>query len=253
MRVMTLEEARAVRGLRLVVTEGVPSPWSEAAKGWFDVKGVDYGMVRLNPRDSDIRAWTGHHNAPVAMYEDQPARAGWAEILELSDRLAPVPRLIPGIEADKDEMLNLVRAILGEGGLVWSVRLCLIHDGLLTEGARGFPVRAARYLGDKYGYAPERVESARARAMVVLRELGDRLVADRRPYLMGDRLTGVDVAAAAAVGVVEPLPHDLCPMLPAFRAAYESLDPAVRAAATPALITHRDFMYRQHLRLPVVL
>jgi glutathione S-transferase len=252
MRLTTLEEARAERGLRLVVTEGVPSPWSEAAKGWFDVKGVDYAMVRLNPRDNDTRAWTGHHNAPVAIYADEPPRAAWAEILALSDRLAPARRLIPEAEAEKAEMLNLVHAILGEGGLVWSVRLCLIHEGLVTEGARGFPARAARYLGDKYGYAPERVEPARARARAVLRELGVR-VADGRRYLLGDALTGVDIAAAVALGVVTPLSAELCPMLPTFRAAYESLDPEVSAAVSPALAAHRDFIYRQHLRLPIVL
>jgi glutathione S-transferase len=252
MRLSTLEDARAERGLRLVVTEGVPSPWSESAKGWFDVKGVDYAMVRLNPRDEEVRAWTGHHNAPVAIYADEAPRAGWAEILALSERLAPTPRLIPARESDRIEMLDLVRAILGEGGLVWSLRLCLIHDGLVTEGARGFPARAARYLGAKYGYSPERIEPARAQAMSVLRQLGDRL-ADGRPYLLGESLTGLDVAAAAAMGVVDPLPHTLCPTLPAFRAAYESLDPAVRAAAAPALRAHRDFVYRHHLRLPVLL
>ena len=66
MRFVNLEEARAARGLRLVVTSGVPSPWSETAKGCFDVKGIDYVAVRLTPRDADIRAWTNRHNAPVA-------------------------------------------------------------------------------------------------------------------------------------------------------------------------------------------
>jgi glutathione S-transferase len=252
MRLSTLEEARAARGLRLVVTAGVPSPWSESAKGWFDAKGIDYLMVRLNPRDADVRAWTGHHNAPVAIYDHEPPRAGWAEILELADRVSAAPRLIPVGETQRAEMLELARAILGEGGLVWSLRLCLIHEGLVTGGTRGFPLRAAQYLGAKYGYAPERIEPARARATSVLDQLGHRL-ADGRRYLLGDSLTGVDVAAAAAMGVVTPLPEELCPMLPAFRAAYESLDPKFRAAAPPSLTAHRDFVYRTHLRLPVVL
>lgn len=252
MKVSTLEEARAARGLRLVVTAGVPSPWSEAAKGWFDVKGLDYLMIRLTPRDADIRAWTGHHNAPVALYDDEPARAGWAEILALADRLGPTPRLIPEDPAARAEVLALGGAILGEGGLIWSLRLVLIHEGLTSEGARGFPVAAARYLGAKYGYAPERIEAARARVVSVLAALGDRL-ADGRRYLTGDVLTGVDIMAAAALGVVRPLPPDLCPMLPAFRAAYESLEPALREAPTPALLAHREHVYRTHLRLPLVL
>ena len=73
MRFVTLDEARSARGLRLVVTAGVPSPWSETAKSCFDVKGIDYLAVRLTPRDADIRAWTSRHNAPVAMYRRRAA------------------------------------------------------------------------------------------------------------------------------------------------------------------------------------
>lgn len=252
MRVGTLEEARAERGLRLVVTAGVPSPWSEAAKGWFDVKGLDYLLLRLTPRDADVRAWTGHHNAPVAVYDDEVPRAGWAEILSLAERLAPAPRLIPEDPPARAEMMALAGDILGQGGLIWSLRLCLIHEGLVSDGARGFPARAARYLGDKYGYAPERIEAARARAVALLDDLGRRL-ADGRRYLVGGALSGVDIVAAVALGVVQPLPEELCPMLPAFRVAYESHYPEIRAAVTAASLAHRDFIYRQHLRLPVVL
>jgi glutathione S-transferase len=252
MRVGTLEEAREARGLRLVVMAGVPSPWSEAAKGWFEVKGVDALLIRLTPRDADIRAWTGHHNAPVAMYEDEPPRAGWSEILALAERLAPTPRLVPEDATARAEMMELTGAILGEGGLVWSLRLCLIHESLVTEGARGFPLNAARYLAAKYGYAPERIEPARARAVSVLDDLGRRL-ADGRRYLLGDTLSGVDIVAATALGIVQPMPEELCPMLPVFRAAYESQHPEIRDAASPASIAHRDFIYQQHLRLPVIL
>src|SRR6185369_11307434 len=98
MRFVTLEEARAARGLRLVVTAGVPSPWSETAKGCFDAKGIDYLGVRLTPRDADVRAWTARHNAPVAMYDDEPPRSGWAEIVALAERLRADPPLVPGAQ-----------------------------------------------------------------------------------------------------------------------------------------------------------
>jgi hypothetical protein len=48
-----------------------------------------------------------------------------------------------------------------------------------------------------------------------------------------------------------PLPEASCPMLPAFRRAYETLDPELRAAIAPSLTAHRDFMYAHHLTLPV--
>ena len=35
------------------------------------------------------------------------------------------------------------------------------------------------------------------------------------------------------------------------RMAYVARDPVVRDAADPALLAHRDFVYREHLELPV--
>jgi hypothetical protein len=40
-------------------------------------------------------------------------------------------------------------------------------------------------------------------------------------------------------------------MPPAMRESYVLHDPTVRAAASPALLEHRDFVYRHHLVLPV--
>jgi hypothetical protein len=250
MRFVTLDEARAARGLRLVLLPNIPSPWSEAAKGCFDVKGVDYLGVRLAPGDADTRAWTGHHNAPVAMFDDEPPRAGWADILALAERLAPQIPLVPSPEAARIEMFGLAHEILGEGGLLWCQRLLLIHTGLTTNGARGFSPRAAQYLAAKYGYAPERVAQARDRARAVLAALGERL-ADGRRYLVGDRLTAVDIHAAAAMGVLVPLPEEQCAMLPAFRNAVTT-DNDTRSGVPPALIVHRDFIYDRHLVLPVI-
>lgn len=249
-RFVTLDEARAARGLRLVVLGGVPSPWSEAAKGAFDVKGLDYVAVRLRPGDAETRAWTGHHNAPVAMRDDEPARAGWAEILALAERLAPAPSLIPAGEEARIEMFGLGHELLGEGGLAWSMRLILIHEGLQSDGARGFSPRAARYLAAKYGYAPERIAGARARIAAVLKALGDRL-SDGREYLLGGALSAADLHAAAVMGVFSPLPEAVCPMRPEIRHAFETGGRDVRALIPAALLAHRERMYARHLVLPV--
>src|SRR5216117_357706 len=170
-----LETARAARGLRLVVLDGLPSPWAEAAKGAFDIKGLDYLAVRLRPGDADTRAWTGHHNAPVALFDDEPARAGWSEILMLAERLSPVPALLPAAPGERTRALHLGQEILGEGGLMWCARLLLIHLGLTTEGQRGFPPRAAAYLAKKYGYAPDRIAAAHARVLGILELLATQL------------------------------------------------------------------------------
>jgi glutathione S-transferase len=248
-RFVELEEARAASGLRLVVTAGVPSPWSEGAKGCFDVKRVDYLAVRLAPRDAAVRAWTGHDNAPVALYGDEPPRAGWAEILALAERLAPRPALLPHEAQARVETLGVAHEILGENGLIWCARLLLIHAGLTTEGERGFSPNAARYLAGKYGYAPDRVGGARARVSSVIALLAGRLGGG--PTFGADGPNAVDIYAAVAVGVFHPLPEHLCPMLPAIRHAYETTDAELRAAIPPALLAHRDLMYERHLTLPV--
>ncbi len=250
MRFGTLDEARSARGLRLVVTAGVPNPWSETAKSCFDAKGIDYLAVRLTPRDGDTRAWTNRHNAPVAMYDDEPPRSGWAEIVALAERLEERTSLVPRSLDDRVVMWGIAHEILGEGGLVWSLRLEAIHQGLTSGGGRGFPEQAARYLGAKYGYHPSRVDGARDRIRSTLAMLARRL--DGAPlYLVGGALSAADICLATALGVLAPLPHEDCAMLPDFRRTYETWAPEIAAAVAPSLIAHRDFIYRQHLVLPV--
>ena len=83
-------DARNLSGLRLVLTTGVPGPWGEAAKAIFAVKKLDYVPVRQTAAEdnADLVAWTGFRNAPQAIYEGEPARIGWEEILALAERLA---------------------------------------------------------------------------------------------------------------------------------------------------------------------
>lgn len=250
MRFVTLDEARAARGLRLVVTAGVPSPWSETAKSCFDARGIDYVAVKLTPRDADTRAWTNRHNAPVAMYDDEPPRSGWSEIVALAERIGVGPSLVPRAQADRVAMWGLAHEILGEGGFVWSLRLEAIHQGLTTGGARGFPERAAGYLGARYGYHPSGIDEARARIQSTLSMLAQQLERGDR-YLVGEALSAADICVATALGVLAPLPPADCAMLPDFRRAYETWAPEIAHAVVPSLIAHRDFIYRQHLRLPV--
>jgi glutathione S-transferase len=251
-RFVDLEEARAARGLKLVVQSGVPSPWSEGAKGCFDLARVEYVALRLRPGDAETRAWTGHHNAPVAVLDDEPPRAGWAEILALAERLAPEAPLLPASPQRRVEALGLCQEILGEGGLVWCARLLLIHAGLTTDGQRGFPPRVASYLAAKYGYAADRADAARTRVRSLLALLGERL-GSGRPYFFDDRPTAVDIYFATALGIFHPLPETACPMLPFVRHAYETTEPELRAAVGPTLLAHRDRMYERHLPLPVQL
>jgi glutathione S-transferase len=254
MRFVELEEARAARGLRIVTVAGVPSPWSQSALGALDMKGLDYLAVRLRRNDDETRRWTGARNAPVVLFDDEPPRTGWAEIVALAERLGGRASLVPADDEARARMFGLSHEILGEGGFAWSVRLLLTHLGLTTDGRRGWPRAVAEYLAPRYGYAPERVDAARARARAVL-GLFDRLLAESRArgheYLLGPAPTALDLHCAVGLGVVIPLPEEECPMPAPVRHAFETLDEEVRAGVTGALLAHRALMYARHLVLPV--
>src|SRR5208282_551446 len=107
--------------LRLVLSPGVPGPWSEAAKGIFYVKKLTYIPVRQNMgSDPALRAWTAQDSAPVAVYNDE--------------RLAPNPALVPPSIGDRIQMFGLCNELCGENGFGWSKRLLMFHDNLNAPG-----------------------------------------------------------------------------------------------------------------------
>jgi glutathione S-transferase len=244
-----LEVAEAAKGLRLVVAGGIPSPWSEAAKAVFRVKDVPHVLVRLVPGDKAVRKWTRARNVPVAMYDDEPARTGWADILELAERIGPSVSLVPERPEERVRMFGLAHEVLGEGGLVWSGRILTIHEGLRTEGARGFPTFVAGYLGPRYGYSAERVALAKTRVEQAFSLLRDAL--GKGPYYFGDRLTALDLYSAAAMNTFDPFPEELCPMMPPIRAAFESMKGEISIPGE--ILEHRQRVYEQHMGLPIAL
>jgi glutathione S-transferase len=251
---ISVEEAIARPGLRMVVVGNVPSGWGEAAKGILHIKGIEWAAVRLAYDSEALAQWCGQRNGPVAVYEDERPRAGWAEILLLAERLAPTPSLLPADPAARALAMGLAHEICGEEGLGWTRRLQLIHAGLHSAG--GFPERVAKYLARKYGYRPEAGAAANARAAQLLGMLAARLQAQREAasrYYIGDSLTAVDVYSAAFMAMFAPLPAPQCAMDPSTRAAFETRDPQTEAALAPILLEHRDMMYAQHLELPLSL
>jgi glutathione S-transferase len=249
-----VEEAVQRGGLRMVVVGGVPSPWGEAAKGILHVKGIEWAAVRLTYDSEVLKQWAGELSGPVAVYEQERPRRGWAEILLLAERLAPTPSLLPADPAERALAFGLAHELCGEGGLGWSRRLQLIHAGLINSG--GFPERIAKYLGKKYGYSPEAGAASAERVKVLLEMFAARLKAQRAAgshYYIGDSLSAVDIYSAACFGLFRPLPSDLCAMDASARAAFETPDPQTDAALDPILLEHRDMMYAQHLALPMAL
>jgi glutathione S-transferase len=251
---VSVDEAIARRGWRMVVVGGVPSPWGEAAKGILHIKGIDWAAVRLVYDSEPLKAWAGQRSGPVAIYDDERPRPGWAEILLLAERLAPTPALLPKDAAERALAFGLAHELCGEDGLGWARRLQLIHAGL--QGAGGFPPRVAAYLAKKYGHSPEAGSAAGARVVALLEMLAARLKAQREAgsrYYAGNALSAVDVYSATFMALLAPLPHEHCAMEASSRAALETLDAATAAALDPMLLEHRDMMYRERLALPLSL
>ena len=249
-----VEEARTRNGLRMVVVGNVPSGWGEAAKGILHIKGIEWAAVRLVYDSEPLREWAGQRSGPVAIYDDEKPRAGWAEILLLAERLAPTPTLLPADPAERALMFGFSHEICGEAGLGWSRRLQLIHAGVQNAG--GFPEQVAKYLGRKYGYRPGTGAAATARVAALLGMLGARLKSQHEKgsrYYVGNAPTAVDVYSAAFMALFRPLPHELCAMSASMRAALETRDPQTEAALDPILLEHRDMMYAEHLELPLSL
>jgi hypothetical protein len=254
----SLEEARRLPGLRLILgAHTIPGPWREACKGIFHVKKIPYVSVTSTGKDGgdrELLEWTAQTSAPVAIWNDEPPRSTWIQQLQLAERLAPDPPLIPGSIADRTLMFGLSNEICGENGFGWSRRLLMIHRTVTNpktgEGARSFWLG----FGAKYGYSAGAAEAAPARIVEILRCLGERLERQRASgsrFFVGERLSALDVYWAAFAVLLRPLPPELCPMFTLFRDFYLERDPGITAAVSPLLFEHRDFVYREYLELPV--
>ena len=251
---LTPEEAIARSGLRMVVMGDIPSPWSEAAKGIFHIKNIPWAAVRLAYDSKPLKEWTGQRSAPVAVYNDEPPRDGWAEILLLAERIAPEPALIPRDAGERALMFGLAHEICGEQGLGWTRRLQLVEAGL--QGKGGFAAQAAAYVGKKYGHSPEAASRATARVVELLRMLAARLHAQAAAgssYYIDNTVTALDIYSATFMALLRPLPHDVCPMNDRTRAAFEFREATTDAALDEVLLKHRDMMYQRHLVLPLSL
>lgn len=251
---VSVEEAMKRGGLRMVVVGGLPSPWGEAAKGILHIKGIEWVAVRLVYDSEPLREWAGQRNGPVAIYEKERPRPGWAEILLLAERLAPMPSLLPADPAERALVFGLGHEFCGEAGLGWSRRLQLVHAGLQNAG--GFHERVAKYLGKKYGYSAGAGAVYGPRVAQLLSMFATRLKAQREAgsrYYVGDSLTVVDIYSATFMGLFGPLPPKHCDMDARMRAALETRDAQTEAALDPILFEHRDMMYGEYLELPLSL
>ena len=249
-----VDDAIKKDGLRMVVVGNVPSPWGEAAKGIFHIQEIEWSAVRLEYDNPALQDWAGELSGPVAVWQKEPPRSGWAEILLLADRLKPENSLIPKDPMDRALMFGLSHEILGPQGLCWSRRLQSIHGGLKGEG--GFPQPVAEFLAKKYGHTEEMGKASTGRVVALLNMFADRLKAQKATgtdYYIADRVSALDVYSATGMALFGALPEEVCKMNPKTRETFESMNAETRAALDPVLMAHRDMMYVRHLETPLSL
>jgi len=253
----SVEEARNLPGLRIVLTPGLPAPWSEACKNLFQVKRLDYVPAQQEPAQSDgpLREWTAQTSAPVVAWEGERPRSTWIEQLYLAERLQPEPALIPADRDDRIAMIGFAHELLGENGFIWNRRHMLV-DYLRAHSER-LPPNLAHlpdYLAETYLYTEADAKAAPERCAAVLTALDQQLAEQQERgsrFLVGDSLSALDLYWAAVAVLVEPLPADVNPMPELFRALYSECGDMIRRAATERLLEHRERIYREFLTLPL--
>lgn len=250
-----VEKAIPMQGLRVVLSPGLPAPWSESCKGILQVKSIPYTKVRqdiLGANEGLIR-WTAQATAPSVVWNNDPARSTWIEQLYLFERLAPTPRLIPQSFDERTLMVGLAHEICGEDGFTWHRRNIMVRD-FGAPGQDEATRSVFRKLGEKYWYTEAGGRAAPGRCAEILEQLATRLRSQRAagsPYFIGSSLTALDIYWACHAVLLQPLPDAVCPMPALFRSVYTNSDPVVAGAADPILLEHRDFMYKTHLHLPL--
>ena len=258
MEYVTPQQARNMGGLRLVLSEGVPGPWGEAAKGMFHVRGIEFVPVAQKPLEpnEELVAWTGIRNAPVAVYDDEPPVERWIDIVMLAERIGRGPSLLPEDSELRAQAVGISHELCGEWGFGWCQRLGMLKGmwaGAGFEDLSALPEPMAS-VQCQYRVWPDQIAAAPSRIAAIVDMLAARLARQKQaasPYLVGHDLTCADIHWACFSAMLEPMEHALNPMPEGLRAVYDAHAPVVDDAVKAALLAHRDYVYHNHLRLPL--
>ena len=255
---MSIAEARKASGMRLIIAEGLPGPWAEGIRGVLDYKGIPYtrGRFEIGPDQSELIDWTAQASVPVIAWNDELPKSAWMEQIFLAERVQPEPSVIPTDIDQRMRMFGLLSEICAPNGFGWCRRLMLVHGGLNTPNLPSESRDFFQFFGAKYGYSPQAADAAAARAVEILNALDACLAeqqASGRQYFIGGAPSALDIYWAGFSHLIEPMPAPDCPMSEDFRPMYRNTDPGVEAAASDRLMAHRDFIYREHLGLPMEL
>ena len=249
-----IEQARRASGLRIVTLAHVPSPWGEALKGILHIKQLPHARVGhvFGSPTTTLQEWSGQDSFPVMAWNDERPLSTWIDQLNLAERLAPTPRLIPERLEDRVLMFGYCNELCGENGIGWTERLRGVHEEVSKPGD---PAGVSAYLGKKYGYTPEigtradrasRVGYRRARRRLRAAEVPRQPILHRRlalgdGHLLGSVLQCDETARARAMPDASEDSRDV----------HDRPNPPSSPRLKPILIEHRDFIFKNYLELPV--
>ena len=252
MEYTSVAEAENLEGLRLVLTRGVPGPWSEAAKAIFTLRNVPYTpVVQIGGRDNpELLAWTHHCNAPIALYNDEAPRVRTMEIIDLAERLGSGPSLVPTDRQNRIFMVGLINELAGEKGFAWNARLLMLHASAQALGAE--LVKKNPMYAD-YQYDADTINEVKKEIEGLLSDLTLQIKSQREiesDYLVGRALTAADVYWAYFSNMLQTLPPEVNPMPDGIRKFWSVLASSI-SDYDPVLMEQRDRIFEKHLLLPL--
>jgi len=246
-------------GLRLALTTGVPGPWSESAKKIFEYKGIPYVPVAqyMSEPNEDLVTWTGIRNAPVAVWQDEPARSNYQDIVALAERIKPDPPLLPLDPELRQIVLGISADICSETGWGWKRRIIMGRrpreetDIAATGSSSKLDMKVMQ---NAYAATEKEAELAADYLAAMLDNFATRLTRQREdgsPYFVGTDVTACDIHWACFSAMLEPLPNEVNPMPDWLRPSYGWLGPKLEEHKHQILLDHRDHMFENHLGLPL--
>lgn len=252
MEYLGLDDVITGKGLRLVLVQGRPSPWGQAAKTFFDMKGVPYVVAPQIPGglNQDLIDWSGQGSGPVAVWDNETPKNHWLDLMFMAERIAPEPSIIPKDAGLRAQMIGLSHEICGEGGIGWSRRAMLFKPAIES----GNPPENIRLMAERYRYDDAEANAAPERVAGILRALSAQL-ADQKSngsdYLIGNSVSALDIYWTAFANLLRPLPDDIMPAPPELRQAFGAVGPVIEAALDDSLIRHRDYIFGKYFRSPM--
>ena len=249
MEYLSINDAIAADGLRLILVRGMPSPWGQAAKAMIEYKGLDHIVGPQEPggENSELLAWSGTNSGPVVAWQKEPPLNRWNDILFLLERLAPEKPLLPVDFDARITAMGLAHEICGELGLGWNYRLTMARP---PEGKAPTPFAL------KYGYNEADGSAAEDRIVRLLGNLTERVRTQKAAgcdFLLGETVTAVDFYWAAFSNLIALMSPERCPLHPQVRPRFERVPEAIKAATNDDLIAQRDHIMDTYFRIPMEL